>query len=355
MKEIKSSALAFSYAGCFIGAGFLSGQELWQFFGSFGKNGLIGLIIAILLQAVLGFVIIHYAKIKNESHFDRLIIRKENNLLRGFFALTEIVFIFFIVTIMVAGAGSLFESVIKLDSVISSLIFTVLVMSIAIFGLSGVVKIFSLTVPLLTIATIIVSIITLFNTGIPDIWSSEVTGKTAMLPNFFTSAILFAIHNLYCTLGIIVPIGYKVKDNATIVKGMSLASTVLLLISIAVLLPIYAIPSYSLSELPMLEIAKDISGVVFVVFVILMAIGMFGTAVSNTVAISDFFEKKFTIFSKYKFIIPLVIGVIAFLLSSVGFSDLIAVLYPLTGYIGIIAIILIIINYVKSLKENERN
>ena len=43
MKEIKIIPLAFAFAGCFLGAGFVSGQELWQFFGEFGVKGYIGL------------------------------------------------------------------------------------------------------------------------------------------------------------------------------------------------------------------------------------------------------------------------------------------------------------------------
>ena len=36
MKKIGSLKLGLSFAGCFLGAGYVSGQELWQFFGSFG-------------------------------------------------------------------------------------------------------------------------------------------------------------------------------------------------------------------------------------------------------------------------------------------------------------------------------
>ena len=41
MREKESALrLGFTYAGCFLGAGYVSGQELWQFFGRFGENGL---------------------------------------------------------------------------------------------------------------------------------------------------------------------------------------------------------------------------------------------------------------------------------------------------------------------------
>ena len=42
MKQIKTLTLAFTYVGCFLGAGFISGQELWQFFGAFGNWGYVG-------------------------------------------------------------------------------------------------------------------------------------------------------------------------------------------------------------------------------------------------------------------------------------------------------------------------
>ena len=32
-----------------LGAGYVSGQELWQFFGSFGAKGVAGLLVAVAL------------------------------------------------------------------------------------------------------------------------------------------------------------------------------------------------------------------------------------------------------------------------------------------------------------------
>ena len=59
MKEIKTWSLAFTYVGCFLGAGFISGQELWQFFGSFGGGGLLGVLAALALLAVFGLALMY--------------------------------------------------------------------------------------------------------------------------------------------------------------------------------------------------------------------------------------------------------------------------------------------------------
>jgi uncharacterized membrane protein YkvI len=42
MNHISTLQFALSYVGVFLGAGFVSGQELWQFFACFGPVGLLG-------------------------------------------------------------------------------------------------------------------------------------------------------------------------------------------------------------------------------------------------------------------------------------------------------------------------
>lgn len=353
MKEIKSSKLAFTYAGCFVGAGFLSGNELWQFFGSFGKLGAVALVFAILLQAVFGFFAIRYAGANDISRFDVLIVKKENKILRGFFVITEMTFIFFVVSVMLAGAGSLFKTVFGVDKWWTSLIFTVAVMTIAYFGLNGVVSVLSSTIPVLTFATIVISIIALSKYGFPNLNDAPITGKTWMLPNFIVSAILFAVHNLYCTLGVVAPLGARVKDRNTAIQGMTFASIILLLISVAVLCPLYANLEFATKDLPMLELAKVISGPLFYVYAFLMLMGMFGTAVSHTAAVTDFFEQKYEKINKNKFLLILPLAILAYVVSLLGFNDLIAIMYPLSGYVGIIAIIMITINFFSSRKNKK--
>ena len=76
--KIGSLKVAFTYAGCIVGAGFLSGQELWQFFGSYGNLGVLGFVLAIVIQAVLGTIVINYARLSKRYEFDNLIVRNNN-------------------------------------------------------------------------------------------------------------------------------------------------------------------------------------------------------------------------------------------------------------------------------------
>ena len=58
MKKIGVMTLGLTYAGCFLGAGFVSGQEIWQFFGAFGIYGVLGLVLTFLLHFLFGVILI---------------------------------------------------------------------------------------------------------------------------------------------------------------------------------------------------------------------------------------------------------------------------------------------------------
>ena len=54
MKKISWVQLCFTFVGVFLGAGFVSGQELWKFFACFGAAGLAGFLVsAVIMTAAM--------------------------------------------------------------------------------------------------------------------------------------------------------------------------------------------------------------------------------------------------------------------------------------------------------------
>ena len=51
-QNLNVRSVALTFAGSFLGAGYVSGQELWQFFGAFGARGLVGVAAAMVLLVV---------------------------------------------------------------------------------------------------------------------------------------------------------------------------------------------------------------------------------------------------------------------------------------------------------------
>ena len=161
IKMIKTTELAYSYAGFFLGAGYLSGQELWQFFGVYGKNGIFGIVLAIVSLALLGILLFAVTRSAGTEEFDRAVIRFYSPMALRTFALLEMFFTFAVFVVMSAGGGALFEQVLGVHHAIGSALFCVAVAAVSLKGLRGLLKALSLLVPVLTATTLLIAILAL--------------------------------------------------------------------------------------------------------------------------------------------------------------------------------------------------
>ena len=103
MKQIKTMKLAFTYVGCFLGAGYLSGQELWQFFGSFGNWGYVGFALAVTLFTIIGILFIRLTQMTQCADMDKLMVPWDIKWLRASSGGIGAAFLFFVVLLMAAG------------------------------------------------------------------------------------------------------------------------------------------------------------------------------------------------------------------------------------------------------------
>jgi uncharacterized membrane protein YkvI len=109
-------------------------------------------------------------------------------------------------------------------------------------------------------------------------------------------------------------------------------------------------------EMPMLGIVNDISPVLGTIFAIVLFGMIFNTAISMFYS----FAARFVTVETKNFKIFLTITMVAgFLLSFVGFTDLVAYFYPLIGYLGLVLIaVLIVVPFrmkkITALKERDQ-
>ena len=93
MKKVNVFSLGFIYAGCFLGAGCVSGQELMQFFGSFGIRGFFGVLISVIIQFALSVIVFKYVHKTKTTEFDRIVVKPDIPLLRAVVGITAAFFI----------------------------------------------------------------------------------------------------------------------------------------------------------------------------------------------------------------------------------------------------------------------
>lgn len=342
MKKISTLSLGFTYAGCFLGAGFVSGQEIWQFFGAFGLMGIFGIIITFLLHFLFGVILIKLIHNTGITEMDRIVVWKDIPRIRALVGAVTTFFMFSILVIMSAGAGALLNRMFGLPQFVGCGIFCLVVAIASMKGVDGMVSALSVLVPFMIIGAVIIGIISVYNGGLCLKLNS--VNENALLQNWVISAFTYASHNLFCTIGILAPMAFMI-DKDKVLPGIGLGSIMMLLIAVCVLFGIFANIGVSQSELPMLELAYNVNSVLGVIYAVLLLFGMFGTSLSSIVGVVEYGEQKSGWFLKHKRVMIIILSLTGWICSLFGFGDLIGIVYPISGYFGFAVILAVIIHY----------
>ena len=153
-KEI--SKIAGAFVGVIVGAGFASGQEILQFFTSFGVYGLIGCVVAGLTFVFLSMVFSTLGqRLRAQSH--EVVQALLGRHLGMVFDLLITFFLFAITVVMLAGAGSLLQQWLDLPEVWGSVLATIATVLIVCLDVRQVIAFIGAVTPLLVFLTVVVA------------------------------------------------------------------------------------------------------------------------------------------------------------------------------------------------------
>ncbi len=354
MKKIGILQTAFTIAGCFFGAGFLSGQELWQFFGSFGVPGFLGVIISCLLLSLLTFLTINFSHETSITDMEKVIVPCNIKWLEKVASFLELSFLFCIYIIMIAGAGSLiFQITGNLTlKIVTCFLFGALITFISLKGLGSAVRFFDIVVPILIFITVTVVIIVLSKNDFSNIEFTSHRAKNVLIDNWLVSSLNFVSYNYFCIIAITASLGKHAKSTTSSLLGSLVACVLITTVAILILLALFAVPTATKTELPLLSLADNIGTLSEIAVTVALLFAMFGAAISVYVPVPEHFE-KYGWFAKHKVLYTCLISIVAILLSLFEFSQLISIIYPVFGYISIFAIIGLFINNALLLKNKK--
>ncbi len=351
MNKLNKLNLAFAFTGSFIGAGFVSGQELWQFFASFGVLGYIGFAFAIALLSLISYILLCFSYKSGIVEIDRVIFPNGSKALRATVSAIEISFLIGIYIIMASGAGALVSQMFEINFLkfVSSIAFCIIVTIIAMKGTEGAVSLFSKLVPALTVVTILISIIALAVFGV-KVPIKAVEGNP-LINNPLIAAITFVSYNFFCAIGVIANIGKMVNTKKTMLWGTVIGGIILFVIGFGIMLALSTTPVSFREELPMLYLTKQLGTPFMYLYAILLIGSMMGAALAVFIPVIDYFL-RFEKIKSHKNLFIWLLSSLTAVFSIFGFSDLVGIIYPIYGYIAIAAIVMIIINYVQ-IKKND--
>ncbi len=149
--------IVFVIIGTLIGAGFASGQEVYTFFFSFGKKGLIGIFIASLVISLAiykTFKTILKTNVKNYEDFLKLFIKNK----KIYYVIDAIINIFILISfyIMIAGFGAYLQQEFNLNSILGSSILAILCVILFRKNVDGVIKLNTIIIPILITIIILI-------------------------------------------------------------------------------------------------------------------------------------------------------------------------------------------------------
>lgn len=351
MKRVSAWQIAVAFTGSFLGAGFVSGQELLQFFGVFGGYGIIGMILTIAAFGIFGYFSMIIAKRLKSEDFDKVIVRKDGSKLRTVFSVIMILYLLGVMIIMVAGAGTLVQDLLGVPAWLANTIMTVLVILVAILGAQGLLAAFELLVPLLAAAALIISVVIFVKHGFEPIEFTAFSGSNPLLGNWIFAVISYVSYNLMAAISILVPLSQQTKDEKVITKGMIMGTVVLTIIFAGVLLPItFHKPMIELSDMPMLEFARMVGSFMGIIYTVLLLGGMFGGALSSLYAM----VVRVRQIGPLKGIsLIIAISLVSLAGSMFGFKELVGTIFPIFGYLGFFSLPCIVEHYIY-LRKNRR-
>lgn len=337
--------IALVIIGALIGAGFASGQEIYLFFFSYGKKGILGIIVSSILLGIIIYktiVIIKEKQITTYKEFLKNIIQEKNRKEKILEIINTIINTFILITfyIMIAGFGGYLTETIEIPQIIGSSILAIICIIIMSKETKGIVKVSEAIVPILILFIIIIGIYTLSSTNIINKINEMEIVKGS---NWLVSGVIYASYNSILLIPVLISIN-KIITKKEISKTAIIITLTTFILAISIFISMLKIDvnirklemplSYVINtQLPKLKIAY---GIVILTSILTTAISLIAGLIQNV--------KK----ESSKKIILYLICISSIPISQIGFSALIQLLYPIFGYIGILQIILI------SIKEKDK-
>ena len=347
-----------AYVAFVIGSGFATGQEILQFFTSNGIWSIGSILISMAMFSFFASVVIGSGyeyrdddNFKPYQHFCGKYLGKIYDIITP-------ICLFLILVVMVSGAGATLNEYYGLNVQMGSAIMVALVLVAFLFGLDNLINIVGLLGPAILAFAIAVGVVILFRNG------ANISDATAQIQNlnmtktsdsWIVNGILYAAYNSALGVAFVSSIGKGASSKKEamlggVVGGVSLMAAVLVM-NLALLSKVTDV--YDLA-IPTLYFAKSISPVLGAIFSVILLCGIFSTAAPMFWTVTDTFSNVLFKNDKFKTkIIAFLIAAVAFVGGVLPFETLVNVIYPYTGYLGIVLFICVIFKCIKTKKQED--
>lgn len=310
------------------------GKEIYLFFGRYGINGIIGIIIS---QILIGIIVAKTLKISNKNKIENY--GELTNKISGNEKINEIikiiVNIFLLISfyVMVAGFSAYFSQELGIPNIVGTIVIIILCYIIFMGDIDGIIKVNTILIPIL------IAFIILLITKNIDVYTNvnQKTCDTNLIKSTW-SAILYSSYNSITLIPIVISLKKYLKNKTQINLTATIVTIILIIIALAIFGLILKVDlDINKIELPTVYVAGMSGKIYKYLYGGIILVSIFTSAISAGYSI---LENYISDTKRYKKV-AMLLCVSAILVSKISFSTLINILYPAFGMLGIIQIILI--------------
>lgn len=322
--------------GTLIGAGFASGREIYLFFLKFGKLGLVGITFSSILTAIIIYKTLKIVKEKNIINYNNLLENMNLKNKKIIFFIKNIVTIFLLISfyIMVAGFGAYMKQIYKIETYISTIIFIIFCYFIFKKSLKGMIKINEILIPFLLFFILYLGI-----KNVPYLIQSKVIFEIDTISNkWLVNSILYTSYNSIILIPVLVTMNKYLKSNKQI-KNISIISAIIIIVLSFSIFGLLLKGQFFIKELelPLIQISLEFGKIFSYIYGFVIIVSIFTSAISTGYSFLQNVSKNKKQYNRNL----ILICVSSIFISNIGFSNLVELLYPLFGILGILQIIFI--------------
>lgn len=334
MSKINIIKLVSAYVSIILGAGFISGKELFFFFVKYKYLGILTLFFSCILFGLLlykQFNIIRSNNLLQYHDFSHLIFSNKTCL---YIENITLLFLFVTVSTMLSAFCQTFSQNFNVNMLISEIIiFIVTILTIS-GGIKPIVILNTFLTPIMFVGIIIIGIYTIYLSSVQT--SNMLIINNESYSNALIFSILYFSFNSLTSIPMMCNMNNFLDSKKTITYTSLLSATILFLLGVILIYPM--IIDYDFiynSDIPILKLLSKNQNIVSDIYLCVFLMAIFSTLISTLISLISTLQKKFNIKNIY---FKAIIILLALFFSNLGFSNFVSFVYPIFGILGLIQI-----------------
>ena len=348
----RALGISMAFLGVLVGAGFASGQEILQYFGAFGHMGIWASIISGLIMMVTGMVTLQFGSYFQSKEHMPVVSYIASPVLAKFFDYAIMITLFATGFVMLAGAGSNLNQQFGIPTLAGSILMVILVIAAGFLDVDKVSNVIGMITPFLLVFMVI--IFARYATQPTDTFAAldvqaEAVQAGHLVPNWWVSSANYVGMCLMVGISMALIMGGNSADPKAAGLGGIIGGALYGVCLVGLVLSLYfSIATVADFDMPTLALVSQIHPLLGTIMAVVIYAMIFNTAIAMFYALSKRLSAdKPERFRRY------MVGstLVGFVFSFVPFSTLVAWLYPIVGYVGILLILTLIVSWVATRPE----